>query len=87
MYFVLSSVEYQITVSIDSCGTCGTNGPQYVTFIGTEGETTEQRCDANFNWIGQDVTCTINSGQNIGEYRCLKWRNGANDGWDIIQVI
>ena len=82
-----SAAEYQITVSIKDCSTCGANGPQYVTFTGTQGETTEQKCEANFNLYGQDVTCTINSGENIGEYRCLKWRNGVYDGWDFTKVI
>ena len=78
---------YSVTVSIKDCSNCGTTGSQYVKITGTLEETTEQRCEANFNLIGQDVTCIIQSEENIGDYRCLIWRNGANDGWDIIQVI
>ena len=76
-----------MTVSIKQCEYCGTTVPQFVKFTGTQGETTEQRCEANFNLIGQDVTCTIQSVENIGEYRCLIWKNDGADGWDIIQVI
>ena len=82
-----SAAEYQITVSIKDCSNCGTTGSQYVKITGTQGETTEQRCEANFNLIGKDVTCTVNSGENIGDYRCLIWRNDASDGWDITRVI
>ena len=82
-----SAAEYQITVSIKDCSNCGTTGSQYVKITGTLEETTEQRCEANFNLIGQDVTCIIQSEENIGDYRCLIWRNDANDGWDITKVI
>ena len=87
IFFFSSAKLYQITVSIQDCYYCGADGSQYVKFTGTQGGTTEQKCEANFNLYGQDVTCTINSGENIGEYRCLKWRNGVYDGWDFTKVI
>ena len=30
--------------------------------------------------------CTIESDVDIGEYLCLEWRTGGDDGWDIVQV-
>ena len=53
---------------------------------GTLGETEEKQCTANFNLIGQDVTCIIWSEATLGDYRCLVWRNGGPDGWDFTEV-
>ena len=64
----------------------GTSDAQYVNIRGTHGETGEKTCDANFNVTGQDVMCTIESDVDIGEYLCLEWRTGGDDGWDIVQV-
>ena len=60
---------------------------QYVKFTGAQRETAERLCDGNFDQPGKDVTCTIVIMENIGDYRCLIWRNGGEDSWEITQVI
>ena len=66
--------------------TAGTKDPQYVNIKGSRGETGEIQCQANFDVSNQDVTCRIGSDVDIGEYECLLWRTGGNDGWDIDKV-
>ena len=64
-----------------------TEDAQYVKIRGTLGHTGEQKCDANFNVYGEDVTCSLESDVDIGEYLCLVWRTAAGDnGWDMLQV-
>ena len=84
---ILLSAAYQLTVSIASNKYDGTAEPQYVKIRGTLGETEEKQCTADFNLIGQNVTCIIWSGATLGNYRCLVWRNGGPDGWDFTEVI
>ena len=53
---------------------------------GTEGETEEMPCEANFDVTGEDVECTVSSSQNIGTYKCIVWRTTTGDGWNFDQV-
>ena len=78
---------YRITISIHGGSNSGTAAAQFVRIKGTDGETEEMPCLANFNMIGQDVTCTVSSSQNIGTYRCIIWRTTTTDGWNFEQVI
>ena len=63
----------------------GTGNSQFVNFRGRAGETGEKQCVANFA-SGHVVTCSIESGVDIGDYMCLLWRTGGGDGWDFVQV-
>ena len=54
---------------------------------GTDGEIVEQLCDANFDVIDQDVSCTFRSPANIGQYRCISLRTGGDNGIDLLKVI
>ena len=75
-----------MTASIHDSTYAGTTNAQYVNIRGTRGDTGEKRCNANFNVIGQDVICTIESDVDIGVYLCLVWRTGGSDGWDLVKV-
>ena len=75
-----------MTASLHDNRYAGTRNAQYVNIRGTLGDTGERRCNANFNVIGQDVICTIESDVEIGEYLCLIWRTGGGDGWDFVKV-
>ena len=80
--------EYKITVSIyGGSSHDGTKGAQFVKIKGTEGETEELQCKADFSVPGQDVECTVSSSKNIGTYRCLIWRTTTTDGWGFTKVI
>ena len=79
--------EYKITYSIRDSAVAGTGDDQYVTIKGTDRETGEQLCDANFNVIGQDVQCIFQSPADIGHYKCISLRSGGKDGIDLIKVI
>jgi hypothetical protein len=87
-FFIAASAttEYMITVSITDGRYDGTTGSQFVKIKGTEGETGELECVADFNVIGQDVECKVKSSKNIGEFECIDWRTTTNDGWDFDQV-
>ena len=80
-------MEYKITVKMEDLVNSNTGDKQYVTVLGTLGETAEERCEADFNVRGVEVTCTINSAVNIGEYRCVVWRTGGDDGIYFNQVV
>ena len=83
----LIAVEYTMTIAIGNNNqNSGTNNPQYVTIKGTLGETEEKRCDADFTRRGEEVTCTVNSEVYIGSYRCVRWRTGGNNGWNLDKV-
>ena len=80
--------EYKITVSIyGGSSHDGTKGAQFVKIKGTEGETEELQCKADFDVFGQDVECTVSSSKNIGTYRCVIWRTTTGDGWTFTKVI
>ena len=83
---LLTVYIYKITISITAGSYDGTSGAQFVKIKGTEGETEELACEANFDVIGQDVQCTVSSSQNIGIYRCIIWRTTTTDGWTFRQV-
>ena len=59
---------------------------QYIKIKGSEGETEEIQCLADFNVINQDVVCTFTSDVSVGEYKCLSLRTGGFDGLDISKV-
>ena len=66
----------------------GSSNDHYVKINGTKGELQEQLCDANFYYKGRTVYCSLSSGVNIGEYRCMKWRHDKeNDGSAITKVL
>ena len=75
-----------ITVSISSGLWTGTKAAQFVKIKGTEGETEEMPCEANFDVTGEDVECTVSSSKNIGTYKCIVWRTTTDDGWNFDQV-
>ena len=79
--------RYTITYSIWNDIHARTRNFQYVTIKGSDGETEDQLCHANFNVINQDVLCVFQSPVNIGDYRCVILRTGGDDGIDLIQVI
>ena len=54
---------------------------------GTQGETEEQQCVADFTKIGTDVTCKVNSMKNIGDIVCIVWRTTTADGWSFDKVM
>ena len=78
--------EYTITVSITGGDYDGTVGSQFVKIKGAEGETGELECAADFDVIGQDVECKVESGKNIGEFECIVWRTTTGDGWSFDKV-
>ena len=80
-------MEYQLKVLIDNGEHSGSVEPQYIKIKGTEKETAEQECDADFTKRGQNVTCVIRSGEYIGDYSCFTWRNGGEDALVFTQVI
>ena len=83
----LIAVEYTMTIAIgNNHQDSGSTDPQYVTIKGTLGETEEKRCDADFTRRGEEVTCTVNSEVYIGSYRCVRWRTGGDNGWDLDKV-
>ena len=63
------------------------DSPQFVTIKGSEGETDEHRCQADFDVIDQDVSCIFESPIFIGDYRCVSLRTGGSDGLDTTQVF
>ena len=83
---LLTVYIYKITISITAGSYDGTSAAQFVKIKGTEGETEELACEANFDLIGQDVQCAVSSSQNIGIYRCIIWRTTTTDGWTFRQV-
>ena len=83
---ISDSYQFSITYSIWDDKDAKTSDSQYVTIKGTDGETDEQLCYANFNVINQDVLCVFQSPVNIGDYRCVSLRTGGSDGIDLIQV-
>ena len=54
---------------------------------GTQGETEEQQCVADFTKIGTDVTCKVNSMKNIGHIVGIVWRTTTTDGWSFDKVM
>ena len=79
-------MRYQITYSIASDQHARTKNSQYVTIKGSEGETEEQQCEADFDVVNQDVLCVFHSSVDIGDYRCVSLRTGGNDGIDLSMV-
>ena len=63
------------------------DSPQFATIKGSEGETEEHRCQADFDVIDQDVSCVFESPIFIGDYRCVSLRTGGSDGLDTTQVF
>ena len=58
-----------------------------MTITGTEAQTEENECDADFSVAGSTLSCTVASDVMIGEFRCMKWRNAGGDGSRIIKVF
>ena len=79
--------EYKITYSIRNVLFAGTYDNQYVTIKGADGETEEQKCDADFNGIGQDVQCTFQSPADIGHYKCISLRTRGSNSIELTKVI
>ena len=79
--------SYAVTYSIWDHQGARTRNSQYVTIKGSEGETEEHLCDADFFVIDQDVLCVFQSAVDIGDYRCVSLRTGGSDGIDLVQVI
>ena len=63
-----------------------TDQPQYVTMRGTLTDTEEMLCDADFSTLEGDKVCTLTSDVNIGDFRCVRWRLGGADGWNMGEV-
>ena len=63
-----------------------TDQPQYVTMRGTLADTEEMLCDADFSTLEGDKVCTLTSDVNIGDFRCVRWRLGGADGWNMGEV-
>ena len=80
-------MKYQITVSIAKESTAGTSDQQYVQIKGTEGSTEELLCSADFNVNDGDVTCTVESTDEIGHYECVGWRTSGTDEWSFTKVF
>ena len=80
------SVEYTITYTIASNSNARTGNDQYVKIKGTNGQTEENMCDADFNVFNKDVVCSFKSEVNIGYYTCVALRTGGSDGLDLAQV-
>ena len=79
-------VEYQIIVSVRGYSSDGTDDQQFVKIKGTRAQTEELECKADFS-AGSTATCSVSSAQDIGEYRCVIWRTGGDDGWALTQVM
>ena len=84
---IISVAQYKIIYSIWDHVHARTQNSQFVTIKGSDGETDEQLCDADFNVINQDVLCVFESPANIGDYRCVSLRTGGSDGIDLTKVI
>jgi hypothetical protein len=76
-----------ITASITDGKWEGTEATQYVKIRGTQGETEEHRCYADFTKYGTDVTCKVYSTKNIGDIECIVWRTTTTDGWGFDKVM
>ena len=63
-----------------------TNDDQYVTIRGTLADTEEALCDADFSKAEGEKICTLTSNVNIGDFRCIRWRTGGDDGFRINTV-
>jgi hypothetical protein len=74
-------------VSITGGTLGGTKGAQFVKIRGTQGETEERPCVADFTKIGTDVTCIVNDMENIGDIVCIVWRTTSTDGWGFDKVM
>ena len=81
------SVYYAITVTLNSGEYDGSVDSHFVTITGTESQTEENECDANFEEPGSTLSCTVSSDVMIGEFRCMKWRNVGVDGSRIQEVF
>ena len=46
------------------------------------------RCGGHGDYtvIGEEVTCTVDSGVDIGSFRCVIWRTGGGDAWNLDKV-
>ena len=64
-----------------------TRDSQFVKIKGSNGETEQYRCNANFDVLNQDVLCVFQSPVNIGDYRCISLRTGGTDGIYFIKVV
>ena len=80
-------MKYKVTVSIPDKATAGTAGAQYIKIKGTNGETDELQCDGDFTVNDKDVTCTVESSDDIGHYECVLWRTAGTDDWSFTKVI
>ncbi|XP_063686292.1 low-density lipoprotein receptor 1-like isoform X2 [Bolinopsis microptera] len=80
------AVQYKITYSIFNHRWARSRDPQFVYIRGSNGETAEHPCDADFNVINQDVVCVFESDIDIGDYECAFLRTGGSDGLDLKKV-
>ena len=85
--FISEVRPYKITYSTWEGKGAGTISPQYVVIKGTDGETDEHLCEANFHVLGEDVVCEFQSPGSVGDYRCTTLRTGGSDGIDLVKVI
>ncbi|XP_063688373.1 atrial natriuretic peptide-converting enzyme-like [Bolinopsis microptera] len=81
-----STVQYKITYSIFNHHWARSRDPQFVYIRGSNGETAEHPCDADFNVINQDVLCVFESDIDIGDYECVFLKSGGRDGLDLKKV-
>ena len=63
-----------------------TEDDQYVSMRGTLADTEEVLCDADFSKVEGEKICTLTSNVNIGEFRCIRWRTGGDDGLHMDEV-
>ena len=79
-------VEYVITFSINENKEAGTEVTQFVQISGSDDESTETRCEANFSMPGSDVSCTFYSAAQIGTFKCASVRTGGTDELHLNKV-
>ena len=78
-------MSYEITLTIRNDANAGTTDAQYVQIVGAAGQSSELECQANFNVLNQDVTCTVKSPL-LPHYTCVKWRNSGGNSLEFTQV-
>ena len=79
-------VKYEITFSINEKKEAGTEDAQFVQVSGSDNESTETRCEANFSMPGSDVSCSIYSAAQIGMFKCVSVRTGGSDELHLNKV-
>ena len=82
----ISVVKYEVTFSINENKEAGTEDTQFVKISGSDGESTETRCEANFSVPGSDVSCSFYSAADIGTFKCVSVRTGGSDELHLNKV-